>query len=79
MTSYKTRQISSMYLKTCQTFNDQLKVEHFWCETLQFPAELVTFTEEILNRKLHLMCSENLIDNCARVSGSNPFLKRLLI
>ena len=24
----------------------------------QFPADLVTFTEEILNGKLHLLCSE---------------------
>ena len=24
----------------------------------QFPADLVTFTEEILNEKLHLLCSE---------------------
>ena len=23
----------------------------------QFPADLVTFTEEILNRKLHFLCS----------------------
>ena len=25
----------------------------------QFPADLVTFTEEILNGKLHFLCSEN--------------------
>ena len=25
----------------------------------QFPANLVTFTEEILNRKLHFLCSES--------------------
>ena len=25
----------------------------------QFPADLVTFTEEILNRKLHFLCSVN--------------------
>ena len=24
----------------------------------QFPADLVTFTEEILNGKLHFLCSE---------------------
>ena len=24
----------------------------------QFPADLVTFTEEILNEKLHFLCSE---------------------
>ena len=24
----------------------------------QFPTDLVTFTEEILNRKLHFLCSE---------------------
>ena len=25
---------------------------------LQFPADLVTFTEEIINAKLHFLCSE---------------------
>ena len=25
----------------------------------KFPADLVTFIEEILNRKLHFLCSEN--------------------
>ena len=24
----------------------------------QFPADVVTFTDEILNRKLHILCSE---------------------
>ena len=27
-------------------------------ETPQFPADLVTFTEEILNEKLHFLCGE---------------------
>ena len=27
------------------------------CERIQFPANLVTFTDEILNRKLHFLCS----------------------
>ena len=27
------------------------------CEFLQFPADLVTLTEEIPNRKLHFLCS----------------------
>ena len=26
----------------------------------QFPADLVTFTEEILNGKIHILCSANL-------------------
>ena len=30
------------------------------CPNLQFPADLVTFTKEILNEKLHFLCSENL-------------------
>ena len=36
----------------------------------QFPADLVTFTEEILNRKFHFLCSDisnyddgNLLDS----------------
>ena len=28
--------------------------------TLEFPADLVTFTEEILNAKLHFLCSDKL-------------------
>ena len=28
------------------------------CPNLQFPADLVTFTEEILNGKLHFLCNE---------------------
>ena len=27
---------------------------------LQYPADLVTFTKEILNEKLHFLCSEDL-------------------
>ena len=27
----------------------------------QFPADLVTFTEEILNEKLHLLCSVEVV------------------
>ena len=30
------------------------------CPNLQFPADLVTFTKEILNEKLHFLCSENV-------------------
>ena len=36
-----------------------------WPNT-QETADLVTFTEEILNRKLHLMCSERTNDNLSR-------------
>ena len=39
----------------------------------------VTFAEEMLHGKFHSLWSESLIDNCARVSGSNPFLHRFLI
>ena len=35
-------------------FNDQL-------ESLEFPEDLVTFTEELLNEKLHFLCSVSLI------------------
>ena len=34
------------------------KMFHMLEETPQFPADLVTFTEEILNEKLHFLCSE---------------------
>ena len=27
----------------------------------QFPADLITFTEEILNEKLHFLCSDFMI------------------
>ena len=32
---------------------------------LQFSADLVTFTEEILNRKLHILCSETITYFCS--------------
>ena len=36
-------------------------------DTAQFPADLVTFTEEILNGKLHFLCSlfENTFLYCS--------------
>ena len=34
------------------------KMFHMLEETPQFPADLVTFTEEILNEKLHFLCGE---------------------
>ena len=45
------------------------KIEVFYYDLLSFllrlsnpqiPADLVTFTEEILNGKLHFLCSENI-------------------
>ena len=50
----------------------------------QFPADLVTFTEEILNGKLHFLCSGKY-DNCFRIkkalrallfflSWANPYI-----
>ena len=36
----------------------------------QFPADLVPFTEEILNGKLHFLCSElHLV--CKKISGDS--------
>ena len=32
----------------------------------QFPADLVSFTEEILNGKLHFLCSANRLNNLSR-------------
>ena len=33
----------------------------------QFPADLVTFTEEILNGKLHFLCSEFISKSLLRL------------
>ena len=38
----------------------------------QFPADLVTFTEEILNGKLHFLCSECCMDKCLLPSKTLP-------
>ena len=51
----------------------------------QFPADLVTFTEEIMNGKLHLLCSvslsafkdfdrflEKVIENCLLQASNIP-------
>ena len=36
--------------------------------TLEFPADLVTFTEEILNAKLHFLCSDRFSElGCSNV------------
>ena len=29
---------------------------------MQFPADLITFTEEILNEKIHFLCSVNQLN-----------------
>ena len=48
------------------THNAQKKkffVEDFFskCDTPQFPVDMVTFVEEILNGKLHFLCSVTLV------------------
>ena len=43
------------------------------CPNLQFPADLVTFTEEILNEKLHFLCS----DSVHSISSEFGFCKTL--
>ena len=42
----------------------------------QFPADLVTFTEEILNGKLHFLCSACHEDDLRTIlmSGATPTL-----
>ena len=37
----------------------RLCLQVFHLEFLQFPVDLVTFSEEVLNRKLHFLCSES--------------------
>ena len=36
----------------------------------QFPADLVTFTEEIFNGKLHFLYSDSLMHNVPKWSGT---------
>ena len=48
----------------------------------RFPADLVTFTEEILNGKLHILCSDSsllTIVNVYSISGSYHIYFLLLI
>ena len=40
----------------------------------QFPADLVTFTEEIVNGKLHFLCSELLIFILSKNEFVNPLM-----
>ena len=37
---------------------------------LQFPADLVTYIEEILNGKLHFLCSEISCNHTSRLGDS---------
>ena len=43
---------------------------------LQFPADLVTFTGEILNRKLHFLCSGcfGIEKLCNKVTKKIPYI-----
>ena len=46
-----------------------------WPNT-QFPADLVTLTEEILNGKLHFLCSVSSSSQyLAQTAGDDPFKK----
>ena len=44
----------------------------------QFPADLVTFTEEILNGKLHFLCSE-VLNNYGLIGSTVRFFLWILI
>ena len=39
-------------------------------QTRSFPADLVTFTEQMLNGKLHFLCSEQYDQVCVPQSNS---------
>ena len=47
------------------------------CLSPQFPADLVTFTEEILNEKLHFLCSDIIIIIIVAQRRIQNFLKHL--
>ena len=47
-----------------------LGVSSFKCKSYQFPADLVTFTEEILNEKLHFLCSEIFLHKMHSIENS---------
>ena len=40
-------------------------------QILHFSADLVSLTEEILNGKLHFLCSEHLHEHCSRADHGN--------
>ena len=42
------------------TYNNEQKMKFPLKISLQFPVDLVTFTQEILNWKLHFLCSVNI-------------------
>ena len=48
----------------------KFSIKDFFCK--QFPADLVKFTEEILNGKLHFFCSDNIL--VFKVPQSNFYL-----
>ena len=49
-------------------------VKDFFNECEEFPADLVTFTEEILKEKLLLLCSVNEISRNSFVPYPIPFI-----
>ena len=45
----------------------------------QLPADLVTFTEEILKGKLHFLCSERYLGIFIRMKSWSKFLEKFII
>ena len=44
----------------------------------QFPADLVTFTEEILNGKLHFLCNDFCLRKCQKWEVQK-YIKRTIV
>ena len=45
--------------ETAQKMKFSIKDFFSKCDQIQFPADLVTFTEQILNGKFHFLCRES--------------------
>ena len=59
---FSSKTLLCFFLNTAQ--KTKLSIKDFFskCDQIRTTADLVTFTEEILNGKLHFLCSENCTD-----------------
>ena len=47
------------------------------CDQIKFPADLVTFTKDILNEKLHFLCNVSVATASIDISNFMKFYERL--
>ena len=73
--------ITILKINACKNYctKDEVFIKDFFSQCDQIPhfsADWVSFTEEILNEKLHFLCSQHLHEHCSR-AGHGNFLSHI--